>query len=102
MRAIQEFKDFLAEYKVMGIAVAFIMGIAVNGLVSSLVNDIIMPLITSFIPEGAWKTATVTLGPFVFSIGSFVSQLLYFGIIVFVIFLITRLYKKGIEHKKPK
>ena len=47
--------DFIKEYKVMGMAVAFIMGIAATSLVQSLVSDIIMPVITPFIPGGNGK-----------------------------------------------
>ena len=50
-----EFMDFIKEYKVMGMAVAFIMGIAATSLVQSLVSDIIMPVITPFIPGGNGK-----------------------------------------------
>jgi hypothetical protein len=35
-----EFKQFLDEYKVMGLAVAFIIGVAATALIQSLVNNI--------------------------------------------------------------
>ncbi|HLC56220.1 MAG TPA: MscL family protein, partial [Candidatus Nanoarchaeia archaeon] len=63
MGMIQEFKEFLDEYKVIGLAVAFIMAVAVTTLIQSLVNNIIMPIITPFIPGGAWQTATFKIGP---------------------------------------
>lgn len=56
MGMISDFKDFLKEYKVIGIAVAFIMAVAATTLIQSLVNNIIMPLITPFIPGGAWQS----------------------------------------------
>jgi large conductance mechanosensitive channel len=87
---ISEFKEFLAEYKVVGLAVAFIMGIAATSLVQSLVKDIIMPLITPFIPNGAWQTATLALGPFVLAWGDFLGQLINFLILAFVVFLIAK------------
>jgi large conductance mechanosensitive channel len=85
-----EFKDFLNEYKVMGLAVAFIMGIAATALVQSLVNDIIMPIITPFIPGGEWKAATLAIGPILIKWGSFVSQLINFLILAFVVFMIAK------------
>ena len=85
-----EFKEFLEEYKVMGLAVAFIMGLAATALVKSLVDDIIMPLITPFIPNGEWQTATLTFGPFVIKWGSFMSQLINFIILAFVVFMIAK------------
>lgn len=67
---IKEFMEFLREYKVVALAVAFIMGVAATALVKSLVDNIIMPIITPFIPGGAWKAATFALGPIVIGWGS--------------------------------
>lgn len=93
MGIIQEFKDFLNEYKVMGVAVAFIMAAAVTALVQSLVKDIIMPVISPFM-SGGWETATFTIGPIVLRWGSFLSALVNFVILAFVIFLIAKLVMK--------
>lgn len=46
----KEFMDFLNEYKIAGLAIAFIMGVAATSLVKSLVDNIIMPTVTPFIP----------------------------------------------------
>jgi large conductance mechanosensitive channel len=97
---LHEFKDFLKEYKVIGLAVAFIMGAAATTLVQSLVKNIIMPLITPFIPNGAWETATLVLGPFVFGWGSFLSALINFIILAFVVFLMAKMILK--EEKVTK
>ena len=43
---MNEFKDFLSKYKVMGMAVAFILGIYLGTLVKALVDDLIMPIIS--------------------------------------------------------
>jgi large conductance mechanosensitive channel len=94
MSLIKEFKDFLIEYKVIALAIAFIMGAAITALVQSLVANIIMPLITPFIPGGAWQTATLTLGPIVISWGAFIGALINFIIIAFVIFFIAKYFFK--------
>ena len=86
MGLLSEFKDFLYEYKVIPLAVAFIMGIASTALVKSLVDNIIMPLITPFIPGGAWREATLELGSVVISWGGFsgrVDKLYYYCICSF-------------------
>ena len=64
---VQEFKEFLKEYKVIGLGVAVIMGLAANTLIKSLVDNVIMPIITIFIPGGAWQTAVWNIGPVVIS-----------------------------------
>ncbi|RXA17623.1 MscL family protein [Methanosarcina sp. MSH10X1] len=97
MGLLGEFKDFLYEYKVIPLAIAFIMGIASTALIKSLVDNVIMPLITPFIPGGAWKTATLELGSVVISWGPFVAELINFIIIAFVVFLIA---KKVLKEEK--
>ncbi len=96
----KEFKEFLEEYKVMGLAVAFIMGVAITALVQSLVNNIVMPIITPFIPGGGWKDATFSIGPIVIGWGAFLAALINFIIIAFVVFLIAKMVFK--EQKVTK
>lgn len=90
MSIIREFLDFLREYKVVALAIAFIMGAASTALVKSLVDNIIMPLITPFIPGGAWKTAAFSIGPIVIGWGAFLGECINFVIIAFVIFIIAK------------
>jgi large conductance mechanosensitive channel len=90
MGFLSEFKEFLYEYKVIPLAIAFIMGIASTALIKSFVDNIIMPLITPFIPGGAWRTATLELGPVVISWGVFLAELINFIIIAFVVFFIAK------------
>jgi len=97
---MQEFKDFLMEYKVIGLAVAFIMGAAATTLVKSLVDDVIMPLVGALIPGGAWQTATFTIGTIIIKWGSFLGNVINFVIIAFVIFMIVKIVMK--EEKVTK
>jgi large conductance mechanosensitive channel len=90
MSMIKEFMDFLYEYKVIALAIAFIIGVAATQLIQSLVNNILMPIITFFIPGGAWQEATVTIGPIVISWGKFLGDLIYFIIVALVIFIIAK------------
>ncbi|MEK6927826.1 MAG: MscL family protein [Nanoarchaeota archaeon] len=91
---ISEFKEFLEEYKVIGLAIAFIMASAATVLVKSLVDNIIMPIITPFIPGGAWQQATLSLGPIVIGWGAFLGALINFIILALVIFLVAKLFLK--------
>jgi large conductance mechanosensitive channel len=91
MKILLEFKEFLKEYKVVGLAVAFVMGIAATSFVKSTVDNIIMPLITPFIPGGAWQTAAWKLGPFVIGWGAFLAALINFIIIAWAVFIIAKI-----------
>ena len=90
MNLVKEYIDFLKEYNVIGLAIAFIMGVAATALIKSLVDNIIMPVITVFIPGGEWRTAKAIIGPFVIGWGPFLSDLIYFIIIGLVVFLIAK------------
>jgi large conductance mechanosensitive channel len=97
---LHEFKEFLKEYKVVPLAIAFIMGVAATALIQSVVNNLIMPLITPFIPGGAWQTAVLKLGPIVIGWGALVGAIINFVIIAFVVFMIAKYLLK--EEKVTK
>lgn len=90
-----EFMEFLNKHKVVGLAIAVIIGGAASKLVSSLVSDILMPIITFFIPGGAWREATLTIGPIVMMIGSFIGAVMDFIIIALVIFFLMKQLEKS-------
>jgi len=91
MGFIQEFKEFLKKYQVLGLAVAFIIGVASTKLVTALVNDIIMPILSVLIPGGDWRASTIEFGSVKILIGDFVGALIDFIIIALVVFLIVKL-----------
>lgn len=100
MGIFQEFKDFLVEYKVMALAIAFVMGAAVTALVGSLVSNMIMPVVAVIIPGGDWAAATIELGPVKLGIGAFAASLINFVIIAFVVFMMAKMVLK--EEKVTK
>jgi large conductance mechanosensitive channel len=94
-----EFKAFLENYKVLGLAVAFIMGLYLGNLIQALVSDLLMPAIGLAIPElENLADYTIQAGKQFFKIGDFVAVLITFIIVAFVIFLIVKITKKwGIQ-----
>jgi len=87
---VKEFKMFLEQYKVMGMAVAFILGLYLGTLVQSLVTNLIMPIIDIVLPGIAWQN--IHAGPFL--IGSLLGALVTFLIIALVIFLLVKITSK--------
>ncbi|MDP2643164.1 MAG: MscL family protein [Candidatus Peregrinibacteria bacterium] len=97
----KEFLAFIKEYKIAGLAMAFIMGTASTDLVKSLVNNIIMPFVSVFIPNGGWKEAILSIGPLSLPWGAFLADLLNFVILAFVVFFIAKkLFKEAKVEKK--
>ena len=90
-----EFKSFIENYKVMGLAVAFILGIYLGLLVQSLVSDLIMPVIGLALPGiDNLSTMSIAVGTQEFGIGGFLVALITFIIVAFVIFLLVKVTKK--------
>ncbi len=96
---INEFRDFLSKYRVMGLAVAFIMGLYLGNLVQALVKSLILPMIGLALPGiGDLASLQVTVLSQVFGIGEFLVALITFIIVAFVIFLLVKITKRwGIE-----
>jgi large conductance mechanosensitive channel len=90
-----EFKAFLENYKVMGLAVAFIMGIYLGTLVQALVTDLLMPAIGLAIPGlENLSDYSIQVEKQSFLVGDFLSWLITFIIVAFVIFLLVKITKK--------
>jgi large conductance mechanosensitive channel len=109
-----EFKDFLAQYKVFGLAVAFIIGLYLGNVIQALVKDLLLPAIGLAVP-GLGNLATIKFAfpsttfdaqgnppagyaGQIFTIGDFLIALITFIIVALVIFIIVKVVKKwGIE-----
>ncbi len=96
-----EFLEFLKEYKVLSLAIAFVMGGASTSLVNSLVNDVIMPIFEPFMAT-KWREAVLTLGPVHIVYGSFLAQLVNFLILALIIFVVTKKILKLEREEKTK
>ncbi len=103
MGFMTEFKEFASKGNVVDLAVGVIIGGAFGKIVGSLVDDVIMPVVSTifggldfsnyFIPL-AGQTATVLAeakkSGAVFAYGSFMTVLLNFIILAFIIFVMVK------------
>lgn len=90
-----EFKAFLKNYKVLGLAVAFILGVYLGALVQALVKDLILPVIGIPLSSvGNLSTYSVPFSGQQFLIGDFLIAVITFIIVALVIFLIVKLAKR--------
>jgi large conductance mechanosensitive channel len=101
---LKEFRDFAMRGNVIDLAIGVIIGVAFGKIVDSLVNDIIMPLIGAvsggldfsnhFLPLSKAVTAPVLAEArrqgAVLAWGNFVTIVLNFLIVAFVLFLVVR------------
>ena len=95
------FMDFVREQGVVGLAVAFILGGAISGVMKSLVSDIINPILGLVLgsAEGL-KEMSFMIGDAEVMFGSFISTLLDFVVIAFVVYYIFK--KLGLDKMDKK
>ena len=89
---IDEFKEFIAQGNVMDMAVGVIIGGAFTGIVNSLIEDVINPIIT--LATGGSGTEVGGLNFNGIDLGSFISAILNFLIIAFIVFNMVKALNK--------
>ena len=87
---IQEFKDFIAKGNVMDLAVGIIIGAAFTAIVTSLVEDLINPLIGLVVGGLDFSDLSFGVGEAQFMYGAFITAVINFLIIAFVVFLLVK------------
>jgi large conductance mechanosensitive channel len=115
MSMMEEFKAFAVKGNVVDLAVAVIVGAAFGKIVDSLVQDIVMPVVGKifggldfsnyYIPLNN-QAANLTLieakkAGAVFAYGNFITILLNFVILAFIIFQMVRLLNKAKRNEAP-
>lgn len=98
---IGEFKEFIMRGNVIDLAVGVIIGGAFQAIVNSLVDDILMPLLGIVLGKVDFSALMVTVGNANISYGKFITAIINFIIMAFVIFLIVKGIN-GISEKLAK
>jgi large conductance mechanosensitive channel len=111
MSFMTEFKEFAVKGNAMDLAVGVIIGAAFGKIVDSIVNDLIMPIVGAIfggldfsnlfitladVPEGTVMTLAELkkAGIPTFAYGNFITILLNFIILAFIIFMMVRQINK--------
>ena len=113
MSMMSEFREFALRGNVIDLAVGVIIGGAFGRIVDSLVKDLVMPIVgaifggldfsnyfivlSSKVPEGVPRTyeALNSAGVPLFAYGNFITVLLNFLILAFIIFQMVRLFNRA-------
>lgn len=115
MSLVDEFRAFIMRGNVMDLAVGVIIGGAFGTIVASLTQDVIMPIVGAFgsvnfndyfIPLSSSVTATTLAaareqGP-VLAFGAFVTAMINFLILAFIVFLMVKLVNRVLAAPQPK
>jgi large conductance mechanosensitive channel len=99
MSVFKEFRDFAMKGNVVDLAVAVIIGAAFGAIVASLVDSVITPLLLTPALRAAKAEDLDKLSWGSIKYGVFLSSVIKFVIIAFVLFLIVKFFK-SIEKKR--
>nr|WP_307989193.1 large conductance mechanosensitive channel protein MscL [uncultured Niameybacter sp.] len=86
---LNEFKAFALRGNVLDLAVGVIIGGAFQGIVKSLVDDVISPVIGLFAQED-FSALVITIGDVNVRYGAFITAVINFLIMAFLIFLLVK------------
>ena len=86
---LQEFKEFALRGNVMDLAIGVIIGAAFQAIINSMVNDVLSPLI-GLIANTDLSYLVLTIRDVDVKYGSFLTAVINFVIMVFVIFLLVK------------
>lgn len=87
---IKDFKDFIMRGNVIDLAVAVIIGAAFIAVVNSLANDILLQIVAAVIGKPNFSGLTFEINNAVIRYGSFITVLVNFLIVAFVVFLVVK------------
>lgn len=102
---LREFKEFAMRGNVMDLAVGVIIGGAFSAITNSLINDIINPILGMFAGDGTELVESLTFklpGGGDLMVGSFISAVLNFIIMAFVVFCLIKGINKISRKKKEE
>jgi large conductance mechanosensitive channel len=95
---LNEFKAFIAKGNVLDLAVGVVIGAAFTAIVTSLVDDLINPLIGLIAGGVDFSGLSVGVGDAQFMYGNFITAIIKFLIVAWVVFLIV----KAVNRMMPK
>ncbi|MCL6274170.1 large-conductance mechanosensitive channel protein MscL [Muricauda sp. 2012CJ35-5] len=112
MGFLKEFKDFAMKGNLVDIAVGFVMGAAFNKVVASFTGGIVSPLIgllfnadfkdvKYIIKEGTMNDAGEKVGEVAILWGEFLTNVIDFVIVAFVMFMIVKAVNKMKKKEEP-
>ncbi len=94
---LSEFKDFILKGNVLDLAVAVIIGAAFATITTSLTEDVIMPVVSAIFGVPDFSNMFILLGW-----GQFLTVVINFVILAFIIFMIVRYANKMMAAKEEE
>ena len=91
---LKEFKEFISKGNLVEIAVGLILALAFAGLVTSFTENLINPIIGAIFGQPNFDSLVIEMGDAELRYGAFLTTLLNFVIVAFVLFLVVKAYNR--------
>ena len=101
VKVVDEFHEFIARGNVLDLAVGVIIGGAFQKIVSSLTDNLISPILGCF-TEVDFSGLVLKIGKLNLRYGAFITDVINFLIMAFVVFLIVKFMNRFLEKKKDE
>lgn len=102
---LKEFKEFISKGNLVELAVGLVLALAFVGLVTSFTENLINPIIGAIFGQPNFDSLVIDMGDAQLRYGAFLTTLLNFVIVAFVLFLVIKAYNrafpKGTEPAGP-
>lgn len=99
VKMVDEFTTFIARGNVLDLAVGVIIGAAFQNLVTSLTDNLISPILGCF-SEVDFSGLVLKIGNLNLKYGAFLTDVINFVIMAFVVFLIVKFMNRFFEKKE--
>jgi large conductance mechanosensitive channel len=83
---VGEFKAFLKEYGIIGLALGVIIGSKAGELVTAIVDGLLMPVVGMLLPSGDWSKLMIGQ----FQIGIVLAALIKFIVVAYFVFIVSK------------
>ena len=97
---LKEFKEFIAKGNLVEIAVGLILALAFSGLVTSFTENLINPIIGAIFGQPNFDSLVIDIGDAQLRYGAFLTTLLNFVIVAFVLFFVIKAYNRAFPKKE--
>jgi large conductance mechanosensitive channel len=91
---LREFKEFISKGNLVEIAVGLILALAFAGLVASFTENLISPIVGAIFGQPNFDSLVIEIGDAQLRYGAFLTTLLNFLIVAFVLFLVVKAYNR--------
>jgi large conductance mechanosensitive channel len=95
---LKEFKEFALKGNLVDIAVGLVLALAFTAVVNALVDGVILPFVAAIFGKPNFDAIVWTVGDGEVRIGTFITAVVNFLIVAWILFLIV----KAVNHLRPR